>query len=309
LFDVLKYVLILWGVIALGWLGAWWLKRLRGDVTSGQFTNIVLFVGFIFGFLLTTLQVLRSNHYSDARNQAQFEPTALVAMFDDLDAFPPDVSATARHDLICYMRSVVQQDWKAQEQGRTQEAPDTVARGDRLRRLRYTLPQDSPAEQVAYQQVSQALTDAGTVRQKLLFDAQPQVPTIPWVLVFVSSTVLFFLLVSDSQSQPPIVRRTVLAAVAVLMTAEVFSLAAIDYPFSPVARVEDNAMTEALVLLEAGRHGDPTFQDCGPLATASRSVSSPGFIATGVRNPIASFDSQPRVFGWRDLTAISSTSR
>ena len=221
MFDVLKYVLILWGVIALGWLGAWWLRRLRGDVTSGQFTNIVLFVGFIFGFLLTTLQVLGSNHYSDARVQAQSEPTTLVAMFNDLGAFPADVSARARHDLVCYMRSVVGQDWRAQEQGGTQEAPDTVVRGDRLRDLRYMLPQDTPAEQAASQQVSQALSDAGTVRQRLLFDAQPQVPTILWVLVFVSSTVLFFLLVSDSQSQRPIVRRTMLAAVAVLMTAEV----------------------------------------------------------------------------------------
>jgi hypothetical protein len=286
LFDVLKYVLILWGVIALGWLGAWLLKRWRGDVTSGQFTNIVLFVGFIFGFLLTTLQVLGSNHYSDARNQAQFEPTTLVAMFDDLGAFPPDVSATARHDLVCYMRSIEEQDWKAQEERRTQEAPDTVARGDSLRQLRYTLPQDSPAEQVAYQQVSQALADAGTVRQKLLFDAQPQVPAILWVLVFISSIVLFFLLVSDSQGQRPIVRRTVLIAVAVLMTAEVFSLAAIDYPYSPVARVDASAMTEALTLLEAGRQGDPAFQSCGPPATASHSDSSQGFFTIGVRrNP------------------------
>jgi Protein of unknown function (DUF4239) len=285
LFDVLKYVLILWGVIALGWLGAWSLRKLFGEV-GGQFTNIVLFVGFIFGFLVTTLQVLGSNHYSDARTHAQAEPTTLVAMYDDLGAFPPDVSATARHDLVCYMRSVVEQDWTAQEERRTQEAPDTVVRGDRLRGLRYSLPQASPAEQVAYQQVSQALTDAGTARQKLLFDSQPQVPTILWVLVFVAAAVLLFLLVSDFHSQRPVVRGTMLAAVAVLMTAEVFSLAAIDHPFSPVARVQASSMTQALALLEAGRTGDPVFQDCGPPATLSRNVSSTGSIATGVRrNP------------------------
>jgi hypothetical protein len=278
LFDVLKYVLILWGVIALGWLGAWCLRKLHGDVTSGQFTNIALFIGFIFGFLLTTLQLFGSNHYSDARTQAQLEPTILVAMYDNLGAFPQDVSAAAQHDLVCYMRSVVGQDWKAQEQGRTEEAPDTVVRGDRLRSLRNTLPQGSPAEQAAYQQVSQALAEMGTVRQKLLFDAQPQVPAILWVLVFVSSTVLIFLHVSDSQSQRPIVRRTLLTAVAVVMTAEVFALAAIDYPFSPVARVQASAMTQALALLEAGRQSDPAFQDCGPPATLSRSVSSPGIV-------------------------------
>ena len=75
--TILIYVLILWGIIALAWLVAWWLKR-RGAAMSGQFTNIVLFVGFLFGFLLTTLQVFATNHYSDARSQAQSELTSLI---------------------------------------------------------------------------------------------------------------------------------------------------------------------------------------------------------------------------------------
>ena len=81
--TTLIYVLILWGIIALAWLVAWWLKR-RGAAMAGQFTNIVLFVGFLFGFLLTTLQVFATNHYSDARSQAESEPTSLVTMYDDL---------------------------------------------------------------------------------------------------------------------------------------------------------------------------------------------------------------------------------
>ena len=56
----LIYILILWGIIALAWLVAWWLKR-RGAAMSGQFTNIVLFVGFLFGFLLTDRKSTRLN--------------------------------------------------------------------------------------------------------------------------------------------------------------------------------------------------------------------------------------------------------
>ena len=65
---VLKYVLILWGIIALAWLGAWRLKQ-RGAAEPGQFTSIVVFVGFLFGFrsprsrylrpIITTMPVLR----------------------------------------------------------------------------------------------------------------------------------------------------------------------------------------------------------------------------------------------------------
>jgi hypothetical protein len=77
-----------------------------------------------------------------------------------------------------------------------------------------------------------------------------------------------FLQVSDSQSQRRI-RRTVLASVVVLMTLEVASLAVLDRPFSPVARIQPTAMTDAIALLEAGRPGQPGPQGCGRPATTS----------------------------------------
>ncbi|MGI8336719.1 hypothetical protein ACRYCC_42820 [Actinomadura scrupuli] len=260
--TILIYVLILWGFIALGWLVAWWLKR-RGAAMSGQFTNVVLFVGFLFGFLLTTLQVFATNHYSDARSQAQSEPTSLVAVYDELGVFPPQVRTTARREVICYMWSVAERDWKAQGRGGIEEAPDTIVRGDRLRNLRTMLPQGSPATQAASQQVSTDLSDAGKARQQLLFLAQPRIPAILWAIVFVSGGLLIFLLVGDSQSQQKIIRRIVLVAVAVLMTVEVASLAVLDRPFSPIAQVQANAMKDAIALLEAGRTGQPTPHDCG----------------------------------------------
>ena len=266
--TILIYVLILWGTIALAWLVSWWLKR-RGAAMSGQFTNIVLFVGFLFGFLLTTLQVFATNHYSDARSQAQSEPTSLVTMYDDLGVLPPRVRTAGHRVIICYMWSVAEGDWKAQERGEAQESPDTVVWGDRLRSFRNSLPQDSPATQAGSARVSTDLTDADNARQQLLFLAQPQIPTILWVVVFVSGGLLIFLQVSDSQEQRKIIRRTVLTAVTVLMTVEVASLAVLDRPFSPLARIQPSAMTDAIGLLEAGRPGLPTRHDCGLSATTS----------------------------------------
>ncbi len=182
---ILIYVLILWGIIVLAWLVAWWLKR-RGAAMSGQFTNIVLFVGFLFGFLLTTLQVFATNHYSEARSQAQSEPTSLVTMYDDLGTFPAHVRATGHRTIICYMWSVAEGDWKAQERGDAQESPATVAWGDRLRNFRNALPQDSPATQ----EISADLSNADNARQQLLFLAQPQIPAILWAIVFLSSGML-----------------------------------------------------------------------------------------------------------------------
>jgi hypothetical protein len=255
---VLNYVLILWGIIALAWLGAWWLKR-RGAGEPGQFTNIVVFVGFLFGFLLTTLQVFATNHYDDARTQAQAEPTSLVTMYDDLAVFPPHVRAHGERTLICYMWSVADADWKAQERGDNEESSDALVWGGRLRTFRDKLPQDSPETQ----RISADVTSAGTARQQLLFLARPQIPAILWVVVFVSGGLLIFLQVSDADSHGKIVWRTTLIAVIVVMTLEVTSLAVLDRPFSPISGIQPTAMTDAIGLLTAGRTDLPTMHECG----------------------------------------------
>lgn len=264
--TLLKYILILWGVLALVALFAWRLGRRYGEVKSGDFVVAVTFTGVAFAFLLSLLQVFVTDHYSNVHDEAQSEATEVVAMYDDLDAFPSQVSKPAQHDVVCYMRSVVGGDWKAQEREDTKEAPDTVMWGDRVRSLRNTLQPASPAAQAAYQRFSQNVADAGTARQKLLYLAQPEIPTILWGLVFVSAGVLMYLILSEFQTRPRIVRGAVVVPVILLMTAGIGSLAALDHPFSPIARVEPAATTQALVLLEAGREGEPQFGNCGPPA-------------------------------------------
>jgi hypothetical protein len=61
----------------------------------------------------------------------------------------------------------------------------------------------------------------------------------------------------------------VLVAVLLLLTFEIGSLVTLDHPFDPVARVQPDAMTRALGLLEAGRHGEADLRSCGPPATLS----------------------------------------
>ena len=167
------------------------------------------------------------------------------------------------------MRSVVQQDWSAQEGGGSREAPDTVVRGDQLRSLRSTLPLSSPRERSAYGRVTQEIGDAGTARQRLLYLASPQIPTVLWVLVFVSAIALMFLIVSEFRSRRRIIQRTVLVAVILLLTFEIGSMATLDHPFDPVARVQPDAMSRAIALLEAGRQGEADLRACGPPAKLS----------------------------------------
>jgi hypothetical protein len=253
-------------VIALGWLGAWLLGKRRKDPQKGDFSEAVMFVGFSFGILLALLQVFATQHYSDARSQAQSEATTLVAMYDDMTVFPAQVRNSARHDLVCYMRSVINQDWRAQDRDSPNQAADTVVRGDRLLSLRNTLPTTTQREQVAYGRVAQQIGDAGAARQQLLFLATPQVPTVLWVLVFVTAAALIFLVVSEFRSRSRLIQRAVLVAVILVLTFEVGSMTVLDHPFDPVARIQPTALKRGLALLEARRQGEREFSSCGAAA-------------------------------------------
>lgn len=256
-------------MIALGCAVAWWLGKRRGKPEVGDYSDAFLFIAFSFGFLLGLLQIFVTNHYSDARSQAQTEATTLVATYDDLTPFPQHVRTSAQHDLVCYMRSVVSNDWKQQEEGHTTEAPQTIALGDRVRNFRRTLPQTSPLSQGAYARVDQDVSDLGTARQQLLFLARPTVPTILWVVVFLSAAAVMFLAVSEYRSRPKIVKMAVVVALTVLLTFEIGCLVSLDRPFDPVARVEPNSLTNALSLLQAGRENNPVFRPCHSASAAS----------------------------------------
>jgi hypothetical protein len=260
--TLIAYLLILWAVIALGFAVAWWLGRRRGKPERGEWSEALTFVGFSFGFLLALLQIFVVNHYRDARVQADTEATTLVRFYDDLGPFPQRVRTSAQHDLVCYMRSIIEKDWKRQEDGKLTQAPEAVITGDRVRALRGTLPTGSFREQTAYSRVAQDVSDAGTARQQLLNLSDSEVPTVLWVLVFFSACTVAFLMFSEFRSRPRIARVAVLVAMILLLTFETGSLVTLDRPFGPVVRIQPQSLTRTLALLEAGRARNPIFREC-----------------------------------------------
>jgi hypothetical protein len=263
----LGYLLILWAVIALGFGVAWLLGRRLGETQAGQFSEAVTFIGISFAFLLGLLQVFVTNHYRDARTQAATEATTLIEMYDELGVFPQQVRQQAQHDVVCYMRSIVDRDWKKQEQGITEQTPETLILGDRIRSLRRTLPvRGSPIRQAAYARFAEDVSVAGRARQQLLILARPQVPTVLWILVFVSAGLVAFLVLSEFRPRPKLIRIAVLVALIVLLTFETGSLVSLDRPFGPVARVGPDSLSSGLGLLSAGRAGNPVFGPCTPPA-------------------------------------------
>jgi hypothetical protein len=184
---VIVRVLILWAVIALAVALSVVAHRWRKSDEAHEYQVVLGFVGSAYGLLLGLLVVFAVGHYSDTRREAQKESSSLVALWDTLEVYPRETRDAVRHDLICYMRAIVADDWPSMERGSRLEDPRTLAFGDRVRAEIRGLPLDDERQRTAYGRASTLISDAGASRQQLLFFIEPEVPTVLWVLIYVGA--------------------------------------------------------------------------------------------------------------------------
>jgi uncharacterized membrane protein len=258
---VLTHLLILWAVLAAALIAARTHRRARSAEKSGEFGAALGFIATSFGLLLGLLVVFATNHYTSTRTEAQTEATAAVALFGDLAAFPTDVRERTRHDVVCYMRAVIGNNWTAMERGDSNEPLATRRIQDRMFAAINGLALDDPRQSAAASRAAGKVTEVGSSRQRLLFLARPSIPVVLWVLIYVGAGVLVFLIASDLVAR----RETAiagLAAIVLMLSVVIAVLTSLDRPFSPLARVGPTAMERGLVLLSNDRAGAPWLRPC-----------------------------------------------
>jgi hypothetical protein len=249
---VILRVLIVWGVIASAIaLAALLHRRTAGDEEPPDYRVVLAFVGSSYGLLLGLLVVFSVGHYSDARHRAESEATSLVSLYDAVAVYPPTTRNAARHELVCYMRSIVADDWPSMEAGSSTATPRTLAFGDRLRSDLRRLPVASQRESSAYGRAANLITDAGQSRQQLLFLTDPEIPAALWLVVYVGGFLLVFLIASAYMDNPG-GRVIALGSLTVLLTVVVAVLSSLDRPFAAGARVQPNQMRQAIALISTG---------------------------------------------------------
>lgn len=262
---MLAHVLIIWGLVVLALAVAYLVERRRKRKPGGEKPEYAVALGFVassYGVLLGLLVAFGSNHYSDVRKQAQDEATTLNALYDSVSVYAPQVRDPAEHDVLCYMRSIRDDDWPSMERGNPLQSPRALLYGDRLRARVRTLPSmGTHGESSAYGRAQGLLTDADRSRQNLLFATQSGIPTVLWVVIYVGAFLLFFLIALHYHGRPA-GRFVSLGAVVVLLTVVVSVIGILDQPYGAAARVQPRGLTQAIELLRAGHTATGPFTPC-----------------------------------------------
>lgn len=270
--------------VALGWVvGVWLFQRIRdrdpereaaaataaGDADGGL-TDAVAFVGGAFGIILGLLLVFAVQHFADARESSRQEAASAVALFNGAGPFAADERSELRRNAVCYMRSVIDDDWAAARQTDLTGAENTNAWAGKLQTAVEDLTLTTDAQSEFYYFVTERTLVLDSERAIRLQLALPEIPLAIWLVILVC-TFAFIVLLTIHLGARRRIRLVSVGASTLVLLAIVMSLAAMDRPYAgAITTVAPVAMESALLTLQDS-FPEEDWDPCEPLE-----VNSPG---------------------------------
>ncbi|HKH35627.1 MAG TPA: DUF4239 domain-containing protein [Rubrobacter sp.] len=152
-----------------------------------------------------------------------------------------------------YAQVVVEDEWPLMEQGRaSQKAWDTL---DRMRGTIEGVDPTTGAQLARYTEVLEQLHGLGDARRERLLDAGEGLPPILWVVLILGGviTVGFTYLFGLENT---LVHTLMVAALAMIISLTLFTVAALDYPFKGDIRIHPAAVEQVLESFHESKFSD-----------------------------------------------------
>ena len=254
---------LFWGILILALanaiaIGALLLVRRRapegsfftdGDRASGVFgvlaTGYAIFAGFVIFLAFTS--------YDQSRAGAETESLALVQQFETAQFLAPSTRNRLAGELVCYGRSVVEQEWPRMEDGSLDEAinPWGVALFRTIR-----VAETSNAEQeAAFSKWLDQTSDREAARQDRVHGATGITPTTLWVVLLLCAVVIFlFMLFFADSAEMKRSQAMLIGSATTVVVVTLLAIYALDNPYRPgLGSIRPVAMERSLTILDEAR--------------------------------------------------------
>jgi len=251
--NLLWTLLILTGVIAVA-VGCMLFVRRRapegsffedGDRASGVFgvlaTGFAIFGGFVIFLAFTS--------YDQSRSGAEAEALVVVQQFETAQFLPENVRPRLSGELVCYARSVVNQEWPRMQDG-------TVGDGINhwgvalFRTLKLADPTTS-VEEAAYGKWLDQTSDREEARRDRVHGAAGIIPGSIWLVLFFTAGIVFaFMLFFADSAERAVSQAMLIGSATAVVTATLLAIHALDNPYRQgVGSLKPVAMERSLVIL------------------------------------------------------------
>jgi Protein of unknown function (DUF4239) len=214
-------------------------RRQHNDVAG--FIYAVL--GVAYAVLLGLMLIAVWEEWNAAEATAADEANELAEIFWLAHRLPEPEGRHIQELARSYAQVVVEEEWPLMQQGRS--SPEAWATLDDMRGTIEALNPTTGAPLVRYNQVLEQLHGLGDARRERLLDAREGVPTILWAVLIVGGiiTVGFTYLFGLENT---LVHTLMVAALAMIISLSLFTVAALDYPFRGDVRIHPAAFEQVL---------------------------------------------------------------
>ena len=234
-----------------------------GDRASGVFGvlagGFAIFAGFIIFLAFTS--------YDQSRSGGEAEALTVVQQFETAELLPPALHDRLTGELVCYGRSVVDQEWPQMEDGRGGDTinPWAVAL---FRSLRVAKPTRT-SEQSAYDKWLDQTSDREQARSDRLHGAEGIIPTSIWIVLFLIAGVVFvYMLFFADSAELAGSQAMLMGSATTVIVLTLLAINALDNPYrDAVGEIKPVAMERSLRILDSER---AVVNDRAPLPCDAR---------------------------------------
>ena len=242
------------GMVLVQYLVATERRKQHNDVAG--FIYAVL--GVSYAVLLGLMLIAVWEQWNAAEEVASDEANELAGIFYFAHALPQPEGRHIQELAYDYAQVVVEEEWPLMEQGSS--SPQAWAGLDELRVAVLELDPPTAAQQVPYNQaryneVLEQLHGVGDGRRERLLAANEGLPTILWVVLIgggvitIAFTYLFGL-------ESTVVHTLMVAALALVLSLSLFTIAALDHPFRGDVRIHPDAFEQVLERFQESKLSD-----------------------------------------------------
>jgi amino acid transporter len=216
-----------------------------GDRAAGFFGVLATGFAILLGFVV----FLAFESFDQSRSGAETEALLVLQQFETAQFFPPDARARLSGELVCYARSVVQQEWPEMEVGKGQDTVNSW--GVALFRTLQSVNPQTAAAQSAYDKWRDQTSDREQARLDRLHGAEGVIPVTLWIVLFVIAAIIFaYMLFFADSGEGAVTQGMMIGSAVAVMVMTLLVLKVLDTPFHRgVGGLRPVAMTRTLDLI------------------------------------------------------------
>ena len=210
-------------------------------------------LGVVYAVLLALMVVAVWEEYERARVTVEQEANALAEIFWLAHRFPEPEGPQLQELARSYAQEVVDEEWTLMEQGRA--SPRAWILMDDIRATFQRIEPSTGVGREIYAEGLNQIQRLADTRRTRLVEAKEGIPAVLWVVLISGgvATVGFAYLFGLERTW---VHRLMVATLAMIITLVLFTVGALEYPFSGGARIDTGAFELVLDRFETSKLSD-----------------------------------------------------